>query len=174
MTLTPPFRGMAAGNRDWLVLDPATYERITGTAVVLIERISVRNTSLLPRAHTSWGMATLIINGRLVEMPVAVTVRGPARDISADVWAIFHELDTYMLDQGERSALVWSPRYPNGADFALGLITEYVIENGYGGQIPRRDFVIKTAEMLTDRDQNGDGVIGFTDADRSLGVKTGQ
>lgn len=174
MTLTPPFRGMAAGNRDWLVLDPTEYERITGTTVVLVERISVRNTSLLPRAHTSWGLATLVVNGLLVEMPVAVTVRGPARDISAEVWAIFHELDTYLLDQGERSALVWSPHYPNGADFALGLITEYVIENGYGGKISQRDFVIKIAELLMDRDQNGDQVVGFTDADRNLGIKISQ
>lgn len=173
LPLQPPYRGMAASNRDWLVLDPTIFERLTGDTVGIVQRISVRNTSLLPRAHTSWGVATLVVNGQPVEISVAVTVRGPARDLSTDVWALYHQLCTTMDDQGERNALVWSPRYPNGIDFALGLITEYVIEGGYGGQIGQRDFVTRVAELLAGRDMNGDKVIGFTDQDRSLGIKVG-
>jgi hypothetical protein len=97
----------------------------------------------------------------------------PDKDISNDVWTLFDELLAYLTDKGQRNAMVYSLKYPNGADLALGLITEYVIEEGYGGQLPKQDFIVKAAEVLMDRDENGDGVVGFTDQDRGLGVKVG-
>jgi PKD repeat protein len=167
-----PLCWVAVSNQEWLLVEPAQESRaITATATVMSERISVKSTSLLPRAHTSWGMITLVINGWIIEMPSSVTVRGPARDISTDVWALYDEVLTYVTDKGQRAAMVFTPRYSNGADMALGLITEYVIEGGYGGQIPRQDFIVKTAELLMQRDENGDGIVGFTDIDRGLGVK---
>jgi PKD repeat protein len=167
-----PLCWVAASNQEWLLVVPTEGSRpITATATAISERISVKSTSLLPRAHTNWGMITLVINGWVIEMPVAVTVRGPERDISADVWSLYDELLTYVTEAGERGVMVYTPRYSNGADMALGLITEYVIENGYGGQIARQDFVVKAAELLLDADRNGDGVVGFTDLDLGLGVK---
>ncbi len=171
--ITPPFNGIAASNRDWLTPDPAEFERITGTKVLMTERLSLRSTSLLPRAHTSWGAVLLAVNGRIAEIAVAATVRGPDKDISNDVWGLFNELSSYLDSKGQRSALAYSLQYPNGADFALGLITEYIIQEGYGGQLSRQDFVVKTAELLMDLDENGDGVVGFSDLDRGLGVKVG-
>jgi len=104
-------------------------------------------------------------------MPTAITVRGPDRDISTEVWTLYEELLAHLTDRNQRPAMVYSARYPNGADFALGLITEYVLENGYNGRLPRQDFVVKTSELLANADENGDGVVGFTDIDRGLGVK---
>jgi len=170
--LQPPFRGAVISNRDWLDVEPTEFERIDGDAVVLRERISVRNTLLLPRAHTSWAMVTFVVNGRIVELPVLVTIRGPNdRDISADAWALYEEILDYLTDKGQRTAMAYSQRYSNGADFALGLITEYVLTDGYEGQMPQQDFVIKVAELLMDRDENGDGFVGFTDLDLGLGIK---
>ncbi len=171
--VTPPINGVAVSNRDWLTPDPTDFEYITGTPVLMTERISLRNTSLLPRAHTSWGAVILAVNGRIAEIPVAATVRGPEKDISGDVWTLFGELRSYLEGKGQLNALVYTLKYPDGADFSLGLITEYVIEEGYGGQMPRDGFVVKVAELLMDRDENGDGVVGFTDQDRGLGVKVG-
>jgi len=167
-----PLCWVAASNQEWLLVEPGEESRaVTATATVMSERISVKSTSLLPRAHTSWGTISLVINGWIVEMPTAVTVRGPERDISADVWSLYDEVLTYVTDKGERATMVFTPRYSNGADMALGLITEYVIEGGYGGQLPRQNFIVKTSELLMQRDENGDGVVGFTDIDRGLGVK---
>jgi PKD repeat protein len=172
LPLQPPFRGIATSNQSWLELKPTEFERITGTAVVLPIGISVPNTNLLPRAHTSWAMATIVVNGRIVEMPVAVTVRGRGEDISADVWALYREILTYLTEKDQRGAMVYSPRYPNGADFVLGLITEYIytLKDGYQGPLTRQDFVTKAAELLMDQDLNGDGVIGFTAQDPDLKV----
>jgi len=173
LQLDPPFRLVATSNRDWLAPMPTEYELITGTRIAVTEYISVSNTSMLPRAHTSWGQVSIVVNGWIMEIPVAVTVRGPNKDISEEVWSLFNEILTYLADQEQRSAMVSSPRYANGADVALGLITEYVLEGHYGEQIPRQEFVAKVAELLMDRDTNGDGFVGFTDRDRGLGVKVG-
>lgn len=170
-TVEPPFRGVAASNRAWLVPDPTEFERESGTPVVMTERISVRNTSLLPRAHTNWGQITLVVDGRIVQIPVAVTVRGPAEDISTQVWSLYNDVLNYLTERRQRSTMVYTLRYPNGADLALGLVTEYVLTDGYDGELPREEFVAKVAEMLMDRDENGDGVIGFTDPDLGLGIK---
>ena len=172
--LTPPFRGVAVTQVYWLLVDPAEIERLTGPQVRLRERVTVRSTHLLPRAHTSWGLVTLVINGRVVEIPVSITLRGPEKDISQEVWGLYQEILTYLTERGGRGAMAYSPRYPNGADTALGLITEYILTQGYEGKMSRSDFVTKVAEMLMDRDENGDGVVGFTDADRALGVKVGE
>ncbi|MBN1485271.1 MAG: PKD domain-containing protein [Chloroflexia bacterium] len=169
--LEPPFRGVASSNRSWLVPDPAEFERESGPPVTMIERLSVRNTSLLPRAHTSWAHVDLVINGRIIEIPVAVTVRGPQEDISDPVWSLFNEILDYVTSKGKRNTMVYTLRYGHTSDMVLGLVTEYVIEQGYGGEIPRQDFVTKVAEMLLEQDENGDGWIGFTDLDRGLGVK---
>jgi hypothetical protein len=167
-----PVCWVAASNQEWLLVEPAEGSRpVTATATVISERISVKSTSLLARAHTNWGTVTLVINGWVIEMPTAVTVRGPERDISADVWSLYDEILTYVTEAGERGVMVYTPRYGNGADMVLGLITEYVIEDGYNGQIGRQDFVVKAAELLLDADKNGDGIVGFTDIDRGLGVK---
>ncbi len=167
-----PFTWVATTNQPWLLVEPAEATRTaTETMAVMSERISVKSTSLLPRAHTSWGTVTLVINGRIVEMPTAVTVRGPDRDISSDVWSLYEEVLAHLTDRNRRSAMVYTANYPNGADFALGLITEYVLEDGYKGQITRQDFVIKVSELLVNADENGDGVVGFTDIDRGLGIK---
>jgi PKD repeat protein len=167
-----PLCWAAASNQEWLLVEPTEGSRpITGTATAISERISIKSTSLLPRAHTSWGMVTLVINGWAIDMPVAVTVRGPDQDISTGVWSLYDEILTYVTEAGERGTMVYTPRYSNGADMVLGLITEYVIENGYAGQITRQDFIVKAAELLLDTDRNGDGVIGFTDIDRGLGIK---
>jgi PKD repeat protein len=170
--LSPPICWVAVSNQDWLLIDPPEgYRPITATATVISERILIKSTSLLPRAHMSWGTVSLVINGYLIEMPTAVTVRGPERDISADVWSLYNEVLDYVTEAGERTAMAYTPRYANGADMVLGLITEYVIENGYGGQITRQDFVVKASELLLAADKNGDGLVGFTDIDRGLGVK---
>ncbi len=173
--LNPPFRGVATSNRDWLIIEPAEFERLSGTEVIQPIGFTVRNTTLLPRAHTSWALGSVVINGYMIELPVAVTVRGPAeRDISADVWALYEEVLDYLTDKDQRDAMVYTPRYANPADLALGLITEYVIEDGYDGQLPRAEFVLKVAEILLDNDENGDGVVGFTDQDIGLGIKIGK
>jgi len=170
--LEPPFRGAASSNRSWLVPDPGEFERTSGQAVIMTERLSVRNTNLLPRAHTSWAQVTLIVNGRIVEMPVAVTVRAPAGELVPDeVWALFDEILSYLSERGQRNKMVYTLPYHNSADMVLGLVTEYLLENGYDGQIPRQDFVVKVAEMLMEQDENGDGFVGFSDLDRGLGVK---
>lgn len=169
-----PVCWVAASNQEWLLVEPAEGSReatAVAAATTISERLSVQSTSLLPRAHTSWGTVSLVINGWIIEMPTAVTVRGPSEDISAQVWALYDEILTYVTDAGERAVMVYTPRYSNGADMALGMITEYVIEDGYGGQIARQDFVVKVAELLLGADKNGDGVLGFTDIDRGLGVK---
>jgi len=167
-----PLCWLAVTSQDWLVVEPIeVYLPVTSTATVISERISVKSTSLLPRAHTSWGTISLVINGWVIEMPTSVTVRGPERDISAEVWSLYDEILTYVTEAGERGVMVFTPRYSNGADMVLGLITEYVIEDGYAGQIARQDFVVKAAELLLDSDRNGDGIVGFTDIDRGLGVK---
>lgn len=171
--LDPPAQVVAISNRSWLIVDPTDYEELD-TPVVMTERFSVRNTSLLPRAHTSWAVVNLVVNGRLVEIPVAVTARAPQQDISEPVWELFGELRLYLGEQGRLNALVYSPRYTNGADYALGLITEYIIEDGYDGAIPREEFVVKVAELLMGEDANEDGVIGFTDQDVGRGVRLGQ
>ncbi len=172
--LTPPFRGVAVAHVHWLLADPAEFEYPAGPEVALLERVTVRSTHLLPRAHTSWGLVTLVINGSIVEMPVSITLRGPEKDISKEVWGLYEEILAYLTEQGERGAMAYSPRYPNGADVSLGLITEYILTSGYDGKMSRSDFVTKVAEMLMDRDENGDGVAGFTDSDRALGVKVGK
>lgn len=172
--LTPPFRGVALAHVYWLLADPAEFEYPAGPEVRLLERVTVRSTHLLPRAHTSWGLVTLVINGSLVEMSVSITLRGPEKDISKEVWGLYEEILTHLTERGERGAMAYSPRYPNGADVSLGLITEYILTNGYDGKMSRNDFVTKVAEMLTGQDENGDGVAGFTDSDRALGVKVGK
>ncbi len=170
--IDPPYQGVAGSNRTWLIPEPTEFAKDSGPRVVLRLRVKVRDTGLLPRAHTSWGLVTMIVNGRLVELPAAVTIRGPEEDISAEVWALFDKVLEKLTDMNRRSAMVYvSGRYPNGADLALGLITEYVIEDGYAGQIPEDVFVAKVVELLTGEDQNGDGTVGFTGADRELGVK---
>lgn len=169
--LTPPFRGAAVAHVPWLLVDPAEFEYLTGPEVGLLERVTVRSTHLLPRAHTTWGLVTLAINGFVVEMPVAITLRGPEKDISREVWGLYEEILAYLTERGERGVMAYSPRYPNGADVALGLITEYILTGGYDGKMSRTEFVTKVAEMLMDRDENGDGIAGFTDSDRALGVK---
>jgi len=169
--LDPPFRLVGTSNRDWLAPMPTEYEVITGTQIEVTEYISVSNTSMLPRARTSWGQITVVINGWVMEVPVAVTVRGPNRDISEEVWSLHDEILDYLAGQGQRSAMVYSRRYANGSDVALGWITEYVLEDHYAGQMSRQEFVTKVAEMLMDQDVNGDGFTGFTDRDRGLGVK---
>jgi PKD repeat protein len=169
--IDPPYSGVASSNRSWLVPDPTDLEKGPGPRVVVRERIKVRNTSLLPRAHTNWGQITLIINGRIVEIPVAVTVRGPTEDISTEVWELYEEVLERLTSAGQRSAMVYSWYHTNGADTALGFITEYVIEGGYGGRISREDFVTKVTEELTGEDKNGDGIAGFVDADREIGIK---
>ncbi|MGB9722613.1 MAG: PKD domain-containing protein [Chloroflexia bacterium] len=172
--LPTPFRGVASTPAYWLLVDPAEFEYPAGPEVQLLERITVRSTHLLPRAHTSWGLVTLVINGSVVEMPVSITLRGPEKDISKEVWALYEEILTYLTERGERGAMAYSPRYPNGADVALGLITEYILTDGYNGKMSRGDFVTKVAEMLMGRDENGDGIAGFTENDRALGVKVGK
>ncbi len=172
--LTPPFRGTAMAHVHWLLVDPAEFEYPAGPEVRLLERVTVRSTHLLPRAHISWGLVTLVINGLVVEIPVVITLRGPEKDISREVWGLYEEILSYLTEKGERGAMAYSPRYPNGADVSLGLITEYILTDGYDGKMSRSDFVTKVAEMLMDRDENGDGVAGFTDSDRALGVKVGK
>jgi PKD repeat protein len=167
----PPFQIVAISNRDWLVVEPTEYVLESGPDVTMMEIISIRNTSMLPRAHLSWGLVTLVINGAVIDVPVSAAVRSPDRDISAEVWALLDELRSYLAEQEHVHVLAYSPRYPNGADIALGLITEYILEEGYDGEMPRSEFVVKVAEMLMDVDQNGDGFVGFTDVDRGLGVK---
>lgn len=170
LSLAPPFRLVATSNRDWLAPVPADYELLSGNPIQVTEYISVSNTSAVPRAHTNWGQITVAVNGWIMELPVAITVRGE-RDISAEVWPLYQELVDYLTAQGQRSALVASPRFANGADVALGFITEYLLENGYDGKMPRQEFVVKVAELLMDRDVNGDQVVGFTDPDFGMGVK---
>ncbi len=168
--LNPPFSGIATSSASWLELKPTAFERISGTAVVLPIGISVPNTNLLPRAHTSWAMATIVVNERIIEMPVAVTVRGRGQDISADVWALYQEVLDFLTQRGRREAMVSSPHYANGADFVLGLATEYVyaLQDGYSGPMTRQDFATKAAELLLHEDVNGDGAIGFTVQDPDL------
>ncbi len=170
LSLAPPFRLVATSNRDWLAPVPADYELLSGNPIQVTEYISVSNTSVLPRAHTSWGQVTVSVNGWIMELPVAITVRGE-RDISAEVWPLYQDIVDYLTAQGQRSALVSSPRFANGADAALGFITEYLLENGYDGKMPRQEFIVKVAELLMDRDVNGDQVVGFTDPDIGMGVK---
>lgn len=167
----PPFQIVAISDQGWLVVDPTEYTLDSGPEVMMNERISIRNTSLLSRAHINWGLVTLVINGAVIDVPVSAAVHSPDRDISAEVWSLFDELKGYLEDQEQLHVLVYSSRFANGADVALGLITEYVLEGGYEGQMTRPEFVVKAAEMLMDTDQNGDGFIGFTDFDRGLGVK---
>jgi len=176
INLPLPLCTVATSNQWWLQVTPTDESRAASATAAVTEirqSILVRDTSLLPRAHTSWGTITLVINGWVIETPVAITVRGPTdRDISAEVWELYDAVLAYVTDEArERSVMVYTPRYANGADMALGLITEYVIERGYGGRMPREDFVVKTAELLLGVDRNGDGIVGFTDIDRGLGVK---
>ncbi len=169
-------RGLLLSDRTWLVPDPERFDLPEGGQAVFNLSLAVRNTSLLPRAHTNWAQATLALNGALQVLPVAVRVLPPEGKAPEPerVWALLERIRGRLEAADRLDAFVGDPTVPgSGADWALGQITEYLITEGYNGKLSQDRFVTAVAEVLAAEDLDGDGVVGYTEAEQALPLRLG-
>jgi hypothetical protein len=127
---------------------------------------------LLP-AQTNWGHMLLSLNGVMFDYAVPLIAEGPPAIKTEDgdrVFALQKEIADRLDSQGDLDAFIGSPRYPNAAQVALGLAVDYLGEPEYNRRLARTDFTGRVAEMLSQKDYNHDGWIGFRPEDILLGA----
>ncbi len=170
------FRGRVFASPAWLDPLPDRFINPQGQGKLQIE-VKVRQDAgqgagLLP-GQTNWGRLLLSLNGTLFDYAVPLLVPAPngvGRAEGEGVFTLYRHLTARLDAQGDLDALIGSPAFPNGGQFALGLIVDYLGEKEYNGRLPQLQFLDRVAETLAAKDYNADGWIGFKPEDVVIGA----
>jgi hypothetical protein len=169
-------RGRLFAQPPWL--NPVPDRFINGSGSGRLEvKLNVRQDAgqgagLLP-AQTNWGHLLLSLNGTLFDYAVPLIVEAPEaikREDGEKVFGLQREIADRLDSQGDLDAFIGSPTYPNASQLALGLAVDYLGENEYNQRLGRADFINRVAELLGQKDYNGDGWMGFRTEDVLLGA----
>lgn len=169
-------RGRLFAQPPWLNPLPDRFINGSGNGQLQV-KLNVRQDAgqgagLLP-AQTNWGHVLLSLNGTLFDYAVPLIVEPPPaikREDGDRVFALQRAIADRLDSQGDLDAFIGSPAYPNASQVALGLAIDYLGENEYNQRLGRADFTNRVAEMLGQKDYNGDGWIGFRPEDILLGA----
>jgi hypothetical protein len=176
LELTGGIRGRIFARPAWLNPVPNSFINPEGAGklavTVQVRQDAGQGAGILP-GQTNWGRLLLSLNGVIFDYGVPVIVPPPARigrDDAERVFGLHREIATRLDAQGDLEAFIGSPDFPNGGQFALGLVVDYLGENEYNGRLSRTDFVNRVTETLARKDYNGDGWVGFKTEDIVLGA----
>jgi hypothetical protein len=176
LELAGGIRGRIFARPAWLAPVPNRFINPAGVGkldvTVRVRQDAGQGAGILP-GQTNWGRLLLSLNGVLFDYGVPVIVPPPARigrDDAERVFGLHREIATQLDAQGDLEAFIGSPDFPNGGQFALGLVVDYLGENEYNGRLSRADFVNRVTETLSRKDYNGDGWLGFKTEDIVLGA----
>lgn len=169
-------RGRIFAQPPWLQPVPDRFINGSGNGRLEI-KLNLRQdpgqgAGLLP-AQTNWGHLLLSLNGTLFDYAVPLIAEAPAaikREDGDKVFALQKEIADRLDGLGDLDAFIGSPAYPNASQTALGLAVDYLGESEYNQRLARADFTDRVAEMLGQKDYNGDGWIGFKPEDILLGA----
>jgi hypothetical protein len=169
-------RGRVFSSPAWLSVVPNYFANRNGKgtldSVVSVREDAAKGAGLLP-AQRNWGEMQVELNGFVFDYASSVLVGSPKNFKASQndkVFELYHQVVNLLDRQGALVAAVGTVDYPNGSQFALGLIVDYLGEGEYSRRLAESDFTLRVAETLAGKDYNNDGWIGFTQADLLLGA----
>ena len=169
-------RGRVFSNPAWLSVIPNYFANRNGKgqldSIVSVREDAAKGAGLLP-AQRNWGQLRIVLNGFVLDYATTVLV-GPPTSLGADkgakVFELYHQMLGQLDQHGDLGVAISSQAHPNGSQFALGLVTDYLGENEYNQRMSETAFVNRVVEVLSDKDYNGDGWVGFTKDDVLIGA----
>lgn len=139
---------------------------------VQVRQDASQGAGLLP-GQTNWGLLRVSLNGAIFDYAAQVLV-GPPPAVKADaterVFGLYRQVVSRLDSQGDLGAAISTPEQPNASQLVLGLVVDYLGENGYNGRLAEVDFVGRVAETLSGKDYNADSWIGFRQEDILVGA----
>lgn len=169
-------RGRVFANPPWLYPLPDRFINPQGTGrlqiLVSVRQDAAQGAGLLP-GQTNWGKLLLSLNGSLLEYAVPLVVAPPpkiTRDSGTLIFSLHKEILSRLDAQGDIEAFIGTPAIPNGSQFVLGLIVDYLGEDQYNQRLAQADFVNRVTETLAQKDYNNDGWVGFKPEDILVGA----
>ncbi len=169
-------RGRVFSSPAWLSVIPNYFANRNGKgqldSIVSVRQDAAKGAGLLP-AQRNWGQLRIVLNGFVLDYATTVLVGPPKNfvgDKGAKVFALYHQILGQLDQRGDLGAAIGTLAHPNGSQFALGLVTDYLGENEYNQRLSEADFANRVAEVLSDKDYGGDGWVGFTKDDVLIGA----
>ncbi|NWJ45376.1 MAG: hypothetical protein HXX08_05800 [Chloroflexi bacterium] len=176
LQLNGGIKGRIFSNPPWLSPIPDRFVNLSGNGelkvAISVKRDAAQGAGILP-GQTNWGRMRLVLNGAIFDYSVQLLVGTPAPVVSSSserIFGLYRQIVAKLDAQGDMAAIVATPTFPNAGQTALGLIVDYLGENGYNRRMIEADFIGRVAETLSEKDYNGDGWVGFKPEDIVIGA----
>jgi|GEM_PF-2055051 len=176
LKLTGGIEGRIFSRPAWLFPEPDRFVNIKKAGelkvAITLRRDAGQGAGILP-GQTNWGRMRVVLNGAIFDYSAQVVVGAPAavdRNSGDKVFALYRQVVAKLDKQGDIAAAISTPDYPNAGQFVLGLVLDYLGENGYNHKMSEADFVGRVAETLAEKDYNNDGWLGFKSEDILIGA----
>jgi hypothetical protein len=176
LQLSGGIRGRIFASPPWLqpIPDRFVNPKESGELKVAIRvrQDASQGAGLLP-GQTNWGSLRVSLNGAIFDYATPLLVGPPPLVKTGDprrVFNLYSQVVKRLDSQGDLGAAIVTAEQPNAGQFILGLVVDYLGEDGYNGRLSEADFVGRLAETLAGKDYNGDGWIGFRQEDILVGA----
>lgn len=169
-------RGRIFSYPAWLAATPNYFANRNGQgqldSVVGVRQDAATGAGLLP-AQQNWGQMQIELNGFVFDYSATVLVGSPknvTKDSGDNVFKLYNQILGLLDQHGDISSAIGTVAHPNGSQFALGLVVDYLGESEYDHRMSEADFESRVAETLAEKDYNNDAWIGFTKQDILVGA----
>ncbi|MEI7554434.1 hypothetical protein [Candidatus Chlorohelix sp.] len=176
LQLNGGIKGRIFSSPLWLSPIPDRFVNLSGNGelkvAISVKRDAAQGAGILP-GQTNWGRMRLVLNGAIFDYSVQLLVGTPNKVVSSSsdrIFGLYRQIVAKLDAQGNMAAIIATPTFPNAGQTALGLIVDYLGENGYNQRMSEADFSGRIAETLSEKDYNGDGWVGFKPEDIVIGA----